>query len=87
MRKPCKTKRCSNLAVAGGTYCLACRRRRRRHRAGRTVCKDWSIYALPNPPAGSHVRSAVALTSPGGDAGDPAVTAVALHETTLTESG
>lgn len=47
MRKPCKTKRCSNLAVVGGAYCLACRRRRRRQRAGRGVCKDWSIYAVP----------------------------------------
>lgn len=87
MRKPCKTKRCSNLAVAGGAYCLTCRRRRRRQRAGYSVCKDWSIYVVPNSPDRSHVQSAVAPASLGGDVGDPEVTAVALRETTLTGSG
>ena len=48
MRKPCKNKRCLNLAVAGGAYCLNCRHRRRQLRARHAVCKDWSIYALPN---------------------------------------
>lgn len=53
MRKPCKTKRCSNLAVVGGAYCLSCRRRRRRLRSSRSVCRDWSIYALPDHAAPS----------------------------------
>lgn len=48
MRRPCKTKHCPNLAVVGGAYCLSCRHRRRRQRASRGVCRDWSLYALPD---------------------------------------
>ena len=47
MRKRCKNKRCPNLAVVGGAYCLSCRRRRRQLRASRSVCRDWSIYTIP----------------------------------------
>ena len=47
MRKSCKHKRCPNLAVVGGAYCLSCRRRWRRMRSSRAICRDWSIYALP----------------------------------------
>lgn len=55
MRKPCKTKRCSDLAVVGRAYCLACRRRRRQH-AGHRVCTDWSIYAVACPVLTTHIH-------------------------------
>ena len=51
MRKPCKTKRCANLAVVGGAYCLDCRRKRRKRRRSRGVCRDWSIYAISSDDA------------------------------------
>ena len=63
MRKSCKTKHCPNLAVVGGAYCLSCRRRRRRQRTSRGICRDWSLYAMPDTLPSSPALSADHNTS------------------------
>jgi len=87
MRKPCKTKRCANLAVVGGAYCLVCRRKRRRKRAVHLVHRGWSIDVGPRQSAGPHMYCSIASISLVGNVVDTASAAEALPEASLPESG